>query len=188
MHALRLVESPDREAERIALAADGDEPARTWLVQRWTPVMYRYALRMLDDPEDAADAAQDILIKVLRALPSYDPERSFSTWIFGIARNTCIDAHRRRKHRVHDELDDVPDATMGALGSAMQAQRAAHVHAALARLPEAYREVLVLFHFEHLKYVEIAEILGEPIGTTMNRIFRARQRMRALLENGGGLP
>ncbi len=187
MHALRLVESPEREAERIARAADGDEASRTWLVQKWTPVMYRYALRMLGDVEDASDAAQDILIKVLRALPTYDAQRSFPTWIFGIARNTCIDAHRRRRHRVHDELEDVADAGLSALGSAMQAQRAEHVHAALAKLPDAYREVLVLYHFEHLKYVEIAEVLGEPIGTTMNRIFRARQRMRSLLEIDGGV-
>ena len=188
MHALRLVESPEREAERVARAADGDEASRNWLVQRWTPTMYRFALRMLGDGEDAADAAQDILIKVLRALPSYDPDRSFSTWIFGIARNTCIDAQRRRRHRTHDELGEVADSSVSALGSAIAAERASQVHEALAKLPEAYREVLVLYHFEHLKYVEIAEIHGEPIGTTMNRIFRARQRMRGLLELDGGAP
>jgi RNA polymerase sigma-70 factor (ECF subfamily) len=144
--------------------------------------VYRFALRLLGDEQDARDAAQDTLLKVLRHLPSYDPSRSFATWLFGIARNTCIDEHRRRRRRGTDELGDVPDAGPSVLASIGRRERADQVRAALERIPPMYREVLVLFHFEHLKYTEIAEVLELPLGTVMNRIFRARQKLRELLE------
>ena len=97
--ALRLHEGTDDEPARIAAARDGDAIARAWLVNRWSSPVYRFARRMLNNDEDARDAAQDTLVKVLRHLDQYDPKRKFSTWVFGIARNTCIDEHRRRKRR-----------------------------------------------------------------------------------------
>lgn len=150
--------------------------------------MYRFSLRMLRNDEDARDAAQDTLVKVLRNLDRYDTNRSFKTWVFGIARNTCIDEHRRRKRRAWDEPGDVVDTAPSALVEVTRAQRASRLRAALDRLPPMYREVLVLYHFEHLKYVEIAESLDLPLGTVMNRIFRARKKLRGLFDAEGGEP
>ena len=186
--ALRLHEGGDNEAGRIAAATHGDEGARAWLINRWTPPIYRFASRMLRNDEDARDAAQDTMVKVLRNLHRYDPNRAFSTWVFGIARNTCIDEHRRRRRRAWDEPGDVVDTQPSPLQEASQAQRAELLQEALDQLSPLYREVLVLYHFEHLKYSEIAEALETPIGTIMNRIFRARQKIRALYETGGGMP
>lgn len=148
--------------------------------------MYRFARRMLGNDEDALDAAQDSLVKALRNLEQYDPDRPFATWMFGIVRNTCIDEYRRRQRRAWDEPGEVVDPAPSPWHEVSRAQRAEHLERALEQLAPLYREVLVLYHFEHLKYVEIAEVLGVPIGTVMNRIFRARQKLRALYETMGG--
>jgi RNA polymerase sigma-70 factor (ECF subfamily) len=188
--ALRLHEGMDDEPARILAARDGDPSAQAWLVDRWTAPVYRFCRRMLNNDEDARDAAQDTLVKVLRNLHRYDPNRAFSTWVFGIARNTCIDEHRKRKRRSYDEPKDkdVVDARPTPLQNVARTQRAELLEHALHDLPPMYREVLVLYHFEHRKYKEIAEILDCPIGTVMNRIFRARRKLRALYEEQGGEP
>lgn len=150
--------------------------------------MYRFSLRMLGNSEDAGDAAQETLVKVLRSLDHYDPNRSFTTWVFGIARNTCIDEQRRRKRRSFDPIGEVVDTAPSALHEVGRAERSQQVLSALASLAEPYREVLVLYHFEHLKYTEIAEALELPLGTVMNRIFRARQKLRERYLDVGGEP
>lgn len=187
--ALRLHEGHEDEPARIAAARDGEPSARAWLVQRWTGPVYRFSHRMLGNDEDAHDAAQETLVKVLRSLDQYDPNRRFSTWVFGIARNTCIDEHRRRKRRSWDEPGEIVDERPSPAQAVARIQRAERLQAALAQLPPMYREVLVLYHFEHLKYQEIAEILEMPIGTVMNRIFRARKKLRAIYDDSlGGEP
>lgn len=185
MLALRVHEGGVDEDERVAAAADGDPGARAWLVERWTPAIYRFALRMVGDEQDAHDIAQDTMLRVLRSLDRYDPTRPFSTWVFGITRNACIDEHRKRQHRAHDAVSEVVDTAPTPLQAVSREQRADQLHDALAALTPMYREVLVLYHFEHLKYTEIAEVLDLPLGTVMNRIFRARQRLRGIYEDRG---
>ena len=150
--------------------------------------MFRFARRMLDNDEDARDATQDSLVKVLRNLHRYDPKRSFATWVFGITRNTCIDEFRRRKRRAYDEPGEIVDTSPTPLQHVSRTQRADRLREALEQLPPMYREVLVLYHFEHKKYSEIAEILDVPMGTVMNRIFRARRKLRVIYEARGGAP
>jgi RNA polymerase sigma-70 factor, ECF subfamily len=184
--ALKVDDRLDDDAIAVVAARAGDPRAKEGLVRRWTDPVYRFSYRMLLNEADARDATQDTLVKVLRNLEQYDTTRPFSTWVFGIARNTCIDEHRRRGRRSWEEPGDVPDLAPSPLQEATQAERAGHITRALAELPPMYREVLVMYHFEHLKYVEIADVLGVPLGTVMNRIFRARQRMRELYESQGG--
>jgi RNA polymerase sigma-70 factor (ECF subfamily) len=185
--ALQLHEGTGDEPVRIRAAKAGDAGARTWIVERWTGPVYRFCRRMLTSDEDAGDATQETLVKVIRNLDRYDPERPFATWVFGIARNTCIDEHRRRKRRPWDEAGELVDvAAPSPMQHAAQIQRAELLEGALAELPPMYREILVLYHFEHRKYTEIATILEVPLGTVMNRIFRARRKLRTLYEDRGG--
>jgi RNA polymerase sigma-70 factor (ECF subfamily) len=136
---------------------------------------------MLRNDQDARDATQDTLLKVMRHLERYNPRFRFSTWVFGIARNTCIDEYRRRRRLVNLPPErDVKDDGPSPAEEAGRAFRSDRLHAALEQLPDMYREILVLYHFEHLKYSEISEVLGIPMGTVMNRIFRARRRLRKL--------
>lgn len=144
---------------------------------------------MLNNDQDAHDAAQETLVKVLRNLHRFDPKRTFSTWVFSIARNTAIDEHRRRRRRrAWDEPGEIVDTRPSPMQIASRAERADVLMAALHKLPPMYREILILYHFEHLKYVEIAQTLELPLGTVMNRIFRARKKLRDLYELEGGEP
>ena len=159
-------------------AREGDPTARAWIVERYTPAVYRFCRRYLRNEEDARDVTQETLIKVMRNLHRFDENRRFSTWVFSIARNTAIDEQRPRK-RLAPELKKEP-AWEGPspMDETSQSRRADRLHVALADLSPKYREVLVLYHFEHLKYQEIADALDIPIGTVMNRIFRARKSLR----------
>jgi RNA polymerase sigma-70 factor, ECF subfamily len=141
---------------------------------------------MLGNEQDAHDIAQDSLVKILKNLHRYDINRKFSTWAFGITRNTCIDLLRRRKRRSFEPPGDVPDMAPGPLTNVARSQRAQRLMQALDQLAPLYREVLVLYHFEHLKYREIADTLEVPLGTVMNRIFRARRQLRTVYEEAGG--
>ncbi len=151
-------------------------------MQQYDRTIFRFVYRILRNEQDARDVTQDTLIKVMKNLHRYDPTRKFSTWVFGIARNTAIDEIRRRK-RIAPAPKKEPVATgPDPLEQTERAERARRLHSALEDLPPKYREILVLYHFEHLKYREIADALEIPIGTVMNRIFRARRKLRTIYE------
>ncbi len=186
--ALRLEPAPVDEHERIEAAMKGDESARSWLLRQHSAAVYRFCLRMLANEEDAQDAAQETMVKVLRNLHRYNSDWRFSTWVFGIARNTCIDEHRRRKRRRTTSEVEVVDGSASPYELTERHIRAVRLRDALDQLPPLYREVLLLYHFEQLKYREIAELLDLPMGTVMNRIFRARKRLQVIyaqMDEGG---
>jgi RNA polymerase sigma-70 factor (ECF subfamily) len=133
---------------------------------------------MLRSDEDASEITQEALLRALKALHRYDPERSFKTWLYSIARNACIDFHRRKRPMVSDEKIPLRHPGESPQGEVLRMERAQRLNTALKSLPDLYREVIVLYHFEHLKYQEIADSLEIPIGTVMNRIFRARRKLR----------
>lgn len=170
------------EQDRILAARDGDGAAQQWLVQRFTPMIFRFCLRMTQNEQDARDATQDTFFKVLRKLDRYDDSYRFQTWLFSIARNTCIDVHRRRKRRPESQERDVAHHGPSPLDEAAKRHDADRVHRALANIPEIYREIITLYHLEGMLYREIAEITGLPMGTVMNRLFRARRKLREALE------
>jgi len=180
--ALRLHEPELDETPWIDAALRGDEQARALLAERTSPMVFRFAMRLLRNEQDACDATQETVVKVLRNLHRYDNRWRFTTWVLSIARNTCIDEFRRRRRRSYEEPPDVADPGPGPLELSDHTQRAQTLHQAMDKLPPMYREVLVLYHFEHLKYREIADMLDLPIGTVMNRIFRARQKLRTAYE------
>lgn len=171
---------------QIAAALDGDPDAREALVRSTMPIIWSFARRMLRDDAEAADASQDAILKVLDHLDRYDTKRPFKPWVLQITRNTCIDRIRRRRATSSAPLDTLPSDAPTPLRLVQQQRRSEALHDALQTLPPMYREVLVLYHFEHLKYAEIADTLAIPIGTVMNRIFRARAKLRDAL--GGAQP
>jgi RNA polymerase sigma-70 factor, ECF subfamily len=176
---LRLVDSPDTEHERILSAIAGDASAKDWVVSHYTPPIYRYCYRMVRSKEDASELAQEVLLRALRAIHRYDPDRSFKTWIFSIARNACVDFHRRKRPIVAEEQVVLTHPGESPQAEVLRNERARRVTEALDSLEEPYREIIILYHYEHLKYQEIADCLEIPLGTVMNRIFRARQKLRS---------
>ena len=181
MTTLHILPQPQDERDRVARAIAGDRHAQTWLIETFTPIAYGFCVRLMGDEQDARDASQDTMIKVLRNLNRYDAQWRFGTWVLSIARNTCMDEYRRRRRRpVCDEVEVASeDRSPAELCDAQL--RGEKVHEAMATLPEIYREIIILYHFEHLLYREIADLLDLPLGTVMNRLFRARHRLKVQL-------
>lgn len=180
------------ERALVRQAVRGDRAAFARLVDLHQRPVYGLCLRLLQDREEARDAAQETFVRAWAALATYDPSNPFLPWLLRIARNHAIDLVRRRLpagRRV--ELDaprapgdepapELPDATAPPADEQLvAAQRAVGVEAAVAALPAHYREVIQLFHVEHLSYKEIAATLEVPIGTVMTWLHRARARLRA---------
>ncbi len=162
---------------------EGDPAATHAWVQRWSTPLYNFAYRFTGSAEDARDVTQEALMKALRHLSEYDSQWRFSTWIYRITRNTCIDLQRRRRPTAElNEETIAEDALGGRPSSPLQAalfqEDSLILHQAMGSLRENYREIVVLYHFENLSYREISDMLEIPIGTVMNRLFRARAMLR----------
>ena len=173
------------EAVLIDAAKSGDQEAFRQIVERYQGAVYNLAYRMLGDPEEAEDAAQEIFVRLYRQLDRYDPERKFSTWTLAIATNYCIDQLRRRRMQLVPLENIIPWARArdaGPEGEALTRESRDEVQRLLKQLPEKYRAPLVLRYWEDLSCAEIAEILGVPEGTIKTQIHRARKQLGKMLE------
>ncbi len=179
------------EQQLIELARAGDQSAFAQLVDRYEKPVYHQALRLLNHPEDAADVTQEVFFKVWRALPSFQGDSSFSTWLYRLTGNAAIDLLRREKKRRGDaSLDDDGQNWEGTLSdpaptpeqSLERQELREQVSAGLARLSEEHRQVLVLREISGLSYEEIGRILDLAPGTVKSRIARARMALVRVLE------
>ena len=187
----------DQEAIWVQEARAGDRAAFARLVERFQRPVYNLAYRMLGNPHDAEDAAQEAFLKAYRALSGYDPRRSFSTWLLSITAHHCID-RLRRKRLQQVSLDGLPpwrqlSAETPDVQRALEREdEGDRIRALLQHLPEDYRLVLVLRYWHDLGYSEIAETTGESVSAVKSRLHRARKRMAELLAASGpsepGLP
>ena len=179
------------ERDLILRAQAGERAAFGELVQRYMRRAYYAALAFVGSPEDAMDLSQDAFARAYRARKRINPDMSFYTWFYQILRRLCFNFIRdRRLHRrkMRDEKSwIVDDAAFRA--RERDPQRAVEreetrrrVRAAIEKLPDREREVLVLKEFEGLKYREIADVVGIPIGTVMSRLYSARKRLAAAIE------
>jgi len=137
----------------------------------------RMAAAMLKDAGRAEEVTQDIFLKVWRALPTYDGRAAVSTWLYAIARNTCLSALRADVYRRTTPLEDVPEP---------RARAAAHNDVEwdryLSRLPEAQKQVVLLFYFEEKSITDVAQMLGVPEGTVKSQLHRARRALADMME------
>ena len=165
----------------------GDDAAAGELVRRYSTPLYNFAYRFTGNREEAQEIAQDALLKALKNMNRFDPRYKFSTWVYRITRNQAID-HKRRK-RPTAELNEAitpdpghtnPDGTgvRSPEVGAIRSEENKLLHRALGTLGEKYREIIVLYHFSGLSYADIATTLDIPQGTVMNRLFRARNKLR----------
>jgi len=184
----RVTDAPSEVALARAAAA-GDRAAFSQLVELAKRPVYGLCARLLQDGEDARDAAQESLVRAWSALATFDAAQPFVPWVLRIARNHCIDLLRRRlpasrKVELDRERDgggavELPDPAAPQADEAIaRAQLSASLDRAVSALPERYREVIHLFHVEQLSYKEIASTLEVPIGTVMTWLHRARAQLR----------
>jgi len=179
-------EGTSTEPERIRRAQRGDEEAREELARSSRRAAYRFALVLTRDPEDAAEIAQEAVLRVFGALGRFDGERPLEPWLLRITRNLVRDRWRRRRARPAEELPEhladalvAPPAESDPERRTSLRERQRLVWRALSELPEEMREIVVLRDYEDRSYSEIAAVLEIPAGTVMSRLHRARARLAA---------
>lgn len=182
------------EQRLVAMAQRGEIAAFESLIEAYEARIYNLAYRMLGNPEDARDAAQETFLKAYSALRRFRGDSSFSTWIYRIARNSCLDAIRTRKRSRTYSLDDPVDTGDGEVTRQIEGdlpspdeviltrERQTVINDALAELPDHHRSVLVLRDIEGFSYEEIAEVLEVKLGTVKSRLYRARSALHERLE------
>jgi RNA polymerase sigma-70 factor (ECF subfamily) len=176
----------------IQKALKGDEKAYNALLKRYQHGIYNMIYQMIKNKEETEDLVQETFIKAFHSLDSYNDQYAFSTWLYKIAFNNCIDSIRKRKLRTFsidqtivlkegEVRHQIPAESPGPEGKLLFLERKKLIQKAVNSLPERYRRVIILRHQEDRSYDEISEILGIPLGTVKARIFRAREMLKKKL-------
>ena len=162
------------------------------LLPRYRDQVFRLAMSLLKDSAAAEDTAQDVMLRMWRALPGYNGKASLSTWIYAITRNACISELRKRRPQVswHDIGGgaDGPGG-QGTISEAVLAapergdSAVASVQRLLERLPQRYAQAVTLFYLEDKSYEQTAQALGVPLGTIKAMLHRARRKLVELAED-----
>ncbi len=189
MKAVEATRATDEEL--VAAILDGEAALYTDLVQRYQGRLVNYLNRFLRNVDESQELAQEVFLKVYRALDRYNPRYRFSTWLFRVARNAAIDLLRKRRLKL------VPMQRLGLDGETREKEfpseerdpyrvlrnleRRDAIGAAIDGLKDEYRELIQLRHFAEMTYEEIAEFKGMPLGTVKNKLFRGRRMLKARL-------
>jgi RNA polymerase sigma factor (sigma-70 family) len=173
----------------VLLAARSEQTALGELYDRYGRPAYGLALRVLRDESLAEDAVQEAFLALWRSAPRFVPERGkASTWILTLVHRRAVDLVRREERRRADALDDAQQPAGSAGGADDEAWlrlRREQVQAALQQLPDQQREALELAYYGGFTQSELAERLGQPLGTIKTRMFTGLARLRVLLGDPG---
>jgi RNA polymerase sigma-70 factor (ECF subfamily) len=186
------------ESRLAALARNGDRKAFAEIVKRYQNKIMKLGFRMLNQLQEAEDVAQETFFKVYSNLHRYDVTQKFSTWIYRVATNICIDRLRRRKEQISlDVAGSEPsnDNTNRELqlkisnkwqtpeNQVILSELQGQVQQAVQQLPDKYRLAIVLRYMQELSLQEISEVLDIPLPTVKTRIHRGREVLRKKLEH-----
>jgi RNA polymerase sigma-70 factor (ECF subfamily) len=177
MDAERLAEEVP-EAQLIAASKAGDLVAFGDLVRRYQHMIDALAYRMSGSQADAADLAQETFIRAYRQLHTFRAEAKFSSWLYRIGINTCLNWRKSaaRRDRLHREFAEQPDTE-----PAEPDPRSAQVQAALMQLPAKQRAAIILTVYEEMNHAEAARVLGCSETTISWRVFKARKQLKEWL-------
>jgi RNA polymerase sigma-70 factor (ECF subfamily) len=168
--------------ELLARVRAGDQRAFAELIDRYKARICHTTLRILGNREDAEEAAQDTFLRAYRGLENFREEAGFSTWIYRICVNTCLNLLESRKRFKAQGIENTPEIELPHIDSPEynfeEEDLQNRVFSVAEKLPVKYRTVLVLYHIQHLAYQEIAEILKMPINSVKTHLFRARAMLR----------
>jgi len=181
-----------RDDELVLQFQQGDEHAFDLLVKRYEKTVGRGCFRFLNNVEDARDAAQDIFIKIYYGLHQFKPNAKFSTWLYRIMVNHCLNEIRARKRRSwlskftkdRDDFVEPPlpeDETP--VGEMEMLERKAAVEAAISALDEKLRTAVILHKYQGLSYKEIADVQKISLSAVESRIHRAKKKLAILLKD-----
>lgn len=169
----------------LVLYANGDADAARLLTQRLLPRVLNYAARLLSDPAEAEDVAQEAMLRLWRVASDWrQGEAQVSTWLYRVTGNLCIDRLRRRIRAASTPLDEAPevaDTAIGAETGMIEADRMRALQAALDGLPERQRQAVILRHIEGLANPEIAAIMEIGVEAVESLTARGKRALSALL-------
>ncbi len=185
------------ELKLIKKAQKGDVSAFEKIITRYQSVVYSVSYRYADNTDDASDMAQEIFLKMFRTINSFKFRSRFSTWIYRVATNTCLDLLKKRRSSVsesaysydggYEDLDgnqnfaEVEDTRFMPDKKAEEAETKDVINRAISRLPDDHRTAVILRDIRGLSYEEIADITDCSVGTVKSRISRARKNLREIL-------
>ena len=195
----------DEDSAIVARIASGDLSAFEEMVRKYQAAVYRLAFRATYNHEDARDLTQEVFLDAFRSIRGFRRDSKLGTWLYRIATNKTIDWWRRQRRqgaRVisftcleeiscqdnpegHSGEFDPPDDDIGPEETVINRERAELLWREVAALPENYRIVIILYHYEGLSYREIGEILKLPLRTVETRLYRAKKILQSRLVGGG---
>lgn len=166
----------------------GDTQSFSVLVERYKDLVFTLAIRMLKHREEAEEVSQDTFIKVFRSLNKFKGDSKFSTWIYKVAYNTCLDRlkkHKRAQHVV--AIDEYTEHQVMTIDNALDAmekeERRQAIQGCLQQLPSDDSALLTLYYFEELSLEEIAKIVGLTANNVKVKLFRSRKKLTSILRN-----
>src|SRR6188474_2805677 len=184
----------------VQRAQAGDRDALSALVQSQQTYVYSIAMSLMHNPADASDMTQEAFVRLMRSLGTYRGETKFTTWLYRLVTNICLDGLRRRGR----PIESLDESFSGQSGEDTQTagerladndrwtqpeeeielrESATEVRAALEQLPPAQRLALTLHYFQDMRYEDIAEAMGLPLNTVKSHIRRGKERLALLLSN-----
>ncbi len=177
----------------IKSALEGDMRSFEELIYQYEKKVYNVALRVFKNPEDAKDISQDVFIKIYKNLNKFDNKSSFSTWLYRITTNTCIDELRKRKGRETISIDNDIEDDEGSFKrefadneptpeeKVISKEGESEIIKSMNTLSDEHRTIIVMRDIEGLSYTEISEAIGISIGTVKSRISRARLQLKNII-------
>ncbi|MDT8401833.1 MAG: sigma-70 family RNA polymerase sigma factor [Bacteroidales bacterium] len=186
-----LSEKAQYDLRLVNLAIDGNEKAYAELMNRYRDSIYYMLLKMVNNPSDADDLTIEAFGKAFKNIQLYTPNYAFSTWLFRIATNNCIDFIRKKKsapaamEQQQDEQDDpasnLQSEMPGPEEEMMQQQKIRHLTNVVSQLKPKYRRLIELRYYKEYSYEEISNELNLPLGTVKAQIFRAKELLYNIL-------
>ncbi len=174
----------NEESVWLEQARQGDKSAFGKIIEAYQSPVFNLAYRMLNNANEAEEAAQEAFIRAYTRLDSYNPAHKFSTWLLSITSNYCIDLIRKRRAvllSIDEPLPPHPalmsDRTASPESQAVQGEQEQMVQRLLQELPEDYRQAVVLRYWYELSYEEIAEMMETSVSAIKSRLFRARKQL-----------
>ena len=161
------------DSQLLNRAKDGDNTAFNELVCRHQNFIFKLAWGYLNDNEAAKDATQEVFIKAYQGLPYFQSDSQFTTWLYKICKNHCLNLLRRRK-RENEIEQDRPDITEPDLPMKLRLKKM------IASLSDEYKEIIILRYYQDLKYDQIARLLDIPLSTVKIRLYRAKAELKSL--------
>ena len=190
-----MLSDQDRNDRDLAVRVQkGDRDSFTDLVSAYQGRIFNFTYQFFRNEDLAAELTQETFLRVFRFMKRYDPKKKFSTWIYSIAKNICIDEYRRMKRGKTVSMDEVPPGALVSDGEArhlkdpsyisMKMEERMFIEESIALLPEKYRMAIILCYFQELSYQEIGDVLGISLNLVKVRIFRAKKRLLEIIKAG----